>query len=59
MKAVVDIVIEGNILKVMLFGVCIFEHECEDEMEVARFKRVQKQFIRDIESKGNIVDKEV
>ena len=59
MKAVVDIVIEGNILKVMLFGVCIFEHECEDDMELQKMKNMRKQYIKDIESKGNIVDKEV
>ena len=59
MKAVVDIVIEGNILKVMLFGVCIFEHECGDDMELQKMKNMRKQYIKDIESKGNIVDEEV
>ena len=53
MKAIVDVLVEGNTLRVVLFGVCIFEHECEYDLEL------RQHYVRDIKSKGNIIDKEV
>ena len=57
--------IEGLLIKFYLLGIKIVEQECEDEVTVRRLKNIWMQpkknevYIRDIESKGNIVDKEV
>jgi hypothetical protein len=57
--------IEGLLIKFYLLGIKIVEQECEDEVTVRRLKNIWMQpkknevYIKDIESKGNIVDKEV
>jgi hypothetical protein len=57
--------IEGLLIKFYLLGIKIVEQECEDEVTVRRLKNIWMQpkknevYIRDIDSKGNIVDKEV
>ena len=55
----VDLEIKGFHVRVLVFGVCIIEHDCEDEMELARYKKMRREYIRDIDAKGNIVDEEV
>ena len=55
----VDLEIVDFHVRVLILGVCIIEHDCEDEMEVARYKKMRKQYIRDIDARGNIVDEEV
>ena len=57
--------IEGLLIKFYLLGIKIVEQECEDEVTVRRLKNIwmhpkkNEVYIKDIESKGNIVDKEV
>ena len=55
----VDLEIKDFHVRVLVLGVCIIEHDCEDEMELARYKKIRREYIRDIDAKGNIVDEEV
>ena len=55
----VDLEIKDFHVRILVFGVCILEHDCEDEMELARYKKIRREYIRDIDAKGNIVDEEV
>ena len=56
---IVDLEIKDFHVRVLVLGVCIIEHDCEDEMELARYKKIRREYIRDIDAKGNIVDEEV
>jgi hypothetical protein len=56
---IIDIKIEGMVVSVLVLGIKLLEHECGDDMELQKMKNMRKQYIRDIDSKGNIVDEEV